>query len=85
MGTKTTLLLDDLNDDVLLIIFGKCSIEDILSLYYVCKHFQNIIGGETLRRLSLDLLIVGHRNKNAIAFQRLVKCLSIRSYYIEIK
>lgn len=67
---KKYLLLNDLNEDVLSIIFDKCSLDDLLNLVYVCKRFQAIIRQSTFLRRSLDLLLVGHRNRNAISYQR---------------
>lgn len=67
---KKTLLLSELNDDVLSIIFDKCSLDDLLNLFHVCKRFQAIIRQSTFLRRSLDLLLVGHRNQNAISYQR---------------
>lgn len=67
---KSKLLLSELNDDVLSIIFDKCTLDDLLNLFYVCKRFQAIIRQSTFLRRSLDLLLVGHRNRNAISYQR---------------
>lgn len=67
---KKSLILSDLNDDVLTIIFDNCSLDDLLNLFYVCKRFQAIIQQSTFSRRSLDLLLVGHRNRNAISYQR---------------
>lgn len=63
------LLLSDLNEDVLLMIFDDCSLDDLLNLFYVCKRFQAIVRQSFLRR-TFDLLLVGHRNRNAISYQR---------------
>lgn len=67
---KKSLILSDLNDDVLLTIFDNCSLDDLLSLFYVCKRFQAIIRQSTFVRRSLDLLLVGHRNHNAVSYKR---------------
>lgn len=67
---KKSLILSDLNDDVLCIIFDYCSLDDLLNLFHVCKRFQAIIRQSTFLRRSLDLLLVGHRNRNAISYQR---------------
>lgn len=66
----SSLLLSELNDDVLSLIFDKCTLDDLLNLFYVCTRFQAIIRQSTFLRRSLDLLLVGHRNRNAISFQR---------------
>lgn len=66
---KKALLLSDLNEDVLLMIFDDCSLDDLLNLFYVCKRFQAIVRQSFLRR-TFDLLLVGHRNRNAISYQR---------------
>lgn len=60
----------DLNDHVLSIVFDMCSNEDLLNLYVVCRRFHAIIGHTTLRRRTLDMLVVGHRNRNAVAYKR---------------
>lgn len=67
---KEQLRLNELNDDVLLVIFEKCSINDLLNLCYVCKHFQALIKNKIFLRRSRNLLLVGHRNKSAISYQR---------------
>lgn len=67
---KKALLLSDLNDDVLSMIFDNCSLDDLLNLFYVCKRFQAIIRQSTFLRRTFDLLLVGHRNRNAISYQR---------------
>lgn len=64
------MLLTDLNDDVLALIFEKCSLDDALTLCYVCRRFQTVIECNTFIRKSLDLLLVGHRNRNAPVYQR---------------
>lgn len=68
--SKRALLLSDLNDDVLSMIFDNCSLDDLLNLFHVCKRFQAIIQQSTFLRRSFDLLLVGHRNPNAISYQR---------------
>lgn len=67
---RQLLLLNDLNDDVLSMIFDMCSLDDLLQLYYTCKRFQFIIGQSIFLRRSFDLLLVGHRNRNAVSYQR---------------
>ena len=64
------MILTDLNADVLLMIFERCTVEDALRLFHVCRKFQAIIRCHTFQQKSLDLLLVGHRNREAIAFQR---------------
>lgn len=64
------LSLIDLNDFVLTIILEKLLLDDIVNLYYVCRKFRTIIERHALFKRSLDLLLVGHRNKEAIAYQR---------------
>lgn len=65
-----SLTLHELNDHVLLRIFDFCTIDDVLQLYNVCKRFKALIQHTTFRRKSLDLLAVGHRNHDAIAYRR---------------
>lgn len=65
-----TLILSDLNDYVLTLIFNHCAIDDVLRLYHVCRKFQAIITRYTFQHKSLDLLMVGHRNREAISYQR---------------
>lgn len=61
----------DLNDDVLSMIFELCSIEDLLKIVLVCKRFNAVLGQNgTLRRKTMNLLVVGHRNRDSIAYQR---------------
>lgn len=67
---KRALVLSDLNDDVLSMIFDNCSLDDLLNLFYVCKRFQAIIRQSTFLRRTFDLLLVGHRNQNAVSYQR---------------
>lgn len=67
---STRVLMSELNEDVLLLIFDKCTLDDLLNLFNVCQRFQAIIRQSTFLRRSLDLLLVGHRNRNAISFQR---------------
>lgn len=67
-----TIVLNDLNDYVLTLIFDHCTIDDVLRLCHVCRRFQAIIIRYTFQRKSADLLLVGHRNREAIAYQRYV-------------
>lgn len=67
---KEIVRLNDLNDDVLLMIFDYCTIDDLLNLAQVCERFQEIMSQSTFSRRSLDLLLVGHRNGDSISFQR---------------
>lgn len=64
------MLLTELNDDVLRHIFEKCSLDDVIRLYYVCRKFQTIIAHYTFFKKSHDLLIVGHRNSEAVCYKR---------------
>lgn len=64
------MLLSELNDDVLRHIFEKCSLDDVIRLYYVCRKFQAIVTHYTFFKKSLDLLMVGHRNLNAVCYKR---------------
>lgn len=60
----------DLHDDALSAIFDQCTVDEVLRLYYVCRKFREIIIQNTFLRKSRDLLLVGHRNKQAISYQR---------------
>lgn len=64
------MLLTELNDDVLRHIFEKCSLEDVIRLYYVCRKFQAIVTHYTFFKKSLDLLMVGHRNSDSVCSKR---------------
>lgn len=64
------MLLAELNDDVLRHIFEKCSLDDVIRLYYVCRKFQAIITHYTFFKKSHDLLMVGHRNAEAVCSKR---------------
>lgn len=64
------MLLTELNDDVLRHIFEKCSISEVIRLYYVCRRFQAIVSRYTFLKKSLDLLLVGHRNPDTPCFKR---------------
>lgn len=66
------MLLTELNDDVLTIIFEKCTLDDVIKLYFVCKKFQDILTRHTFFKKSLDLLLVGHRNRDAPIYQRYI-------------
>lgn len=64
------MLLIDLNDYVLTLIFERCSIDDAITLYFVCKRFRAIVNRYTFFKKSSDLLLVGHHNPDAICYQR---------------
>lgn len=64
------MLLTELNDDVLRHIFEKCSLDDVIRLYYVCRKFKTIITHYTFFKKSHDLLMVGHRNSEAVSSKR---------------
>lgn len=57
--------LNDLNNDVLAIIFENCFLDDIISLYDVCKRFRQIIERHTLWKKCRNLLIIGYGNAEA--------------------
>lgn len=61
----------DLNDDVLSMVFELCSVEDLLKIVLLCKRFYTVVcHNGTLRRKTMDLLVVGHRNRDSVAYQR---------------
>lgn len=59
------MILNDLNDDVLTAIFEKCSLDDVVRLYDVCKRFREIITRHVIAKKCRKLLIVGTSSPNA--------------------
>lgn len=55
------LRFENLNNDILLLIFDHCSNNDLLSLSRANKRFADIIESHIFFKRSLDCLITGHR------------------------